>query len=166
MQDDIAQSVVKELRMALLGASSEASASTAAAADVHKAALGRSDNAEAFQFYLQGKFFGQRVTQADTDRAIALFKQALALDPNYALAWTGLSRVHMTQAGFGFAPIDEGFERAREAAQRALQLAPNLADAHLELSSVQQNHDWNWTAASASLKRARLRNWRRATRMC
>ncbi len=154
VQDDIAQSVVKELRMALLGAPSEASASTAAAADVHKAALGRSDNAEAFQLYLQGKFYGQRVTQADTDRAIALFKQALALDPRYALAWTGLARVHMTQAGFGFAPIDEGFELAREAAQRALQLAPDLADAHLELGSVQQNHDWNWAAAGASLRRA------------
>jgi TolB-like protein/Tfp pilus assembly protein PilF len=154
VQDDIAQSVVKELRMALLGAPSEASASTAAAADVHKAALGRSDNAEAFQLYLQGKFYGQRVTQADTDRAIALFKQALTLDPRYALAWTGLARVHMTQAGFGFAPIDEGFELAREAAQRALQLAPDLADAHLELGSVQQNHDWNWAAAGASLRRA------------
>jgi len=154
VQDDIAQSVVKELRMALLGAPSEASATTAAAADVHKAALGRSDNAEAFQLYLQGKFYGQRVTQADTDRAIALFKQALALDPSYALAWTGLSRVHITQAGFGFAPIDEGYERAREAAQRALQLAPDLADAHLELGSVQQNHDWDWKAAGASLRRA------------
>jgi len=154
VQDDIAQSVVKELRMALLGAPSEASANTAAAADVHKAALGRSDNAEAFQLYLKGKFYGERVTQADTDRAIALFEQALALDPGYALAWTGLARVHMTQAGFGFAPIDAGFERAREAAQRALQLAPDLADAHYMLGAVLQNHDWNWAAAGASLNRA------------
>jgi tetratricopeptide (TPR) repeat protein len=121
---------------------------------VHKAALGRSVNAEAFQLYLQGKFYSQRVTQADTDRAIALFRQALALDPGYALAWTGLARVNMTQAGFGFAPIEEGFERAREAAQRALQLAPNLADAHLELGAVQVAHDWDWPAAGASLKRA------------
>jgi TolB-like protein/Tfp pilus assembly protein PilF len=154
VQDDIAQSVVKELRMALLGAPSEASANTAAAADVHRAALGRSDNAEAFQLYLQGKFYGQRVSQADTDRAIALFRQALALDPSYALAWTGLSRVHLIQAGFGFAPIDVGYERAREAAQRALQLAPDLADAHVMLGAVLQNHDWNWAAAGASLKRA------------
>jgi TolB-like protein len=154
VQDDIAQSVVKELRMALLGAPSEASANTAAAADVHKAALGRSDNAEAFQLFLQGKFYSQRVTQADTDHAIALFEQALALDPDYALAWTGLARVHMIQAGFGFAPIDAGFERARETAQRALQLAPDLADAHYMLGAVLQNHDWNWAAAGASLNRA------------
>ena len=154
VQDDIAQSVVKELRMALLGAPSEASANTAAAADVHKAALGRSDNAEAFQLYLQGKFFGERTTQADTDRAIALFKQALALDPDYALAWTGLARVHQTQAGFGFAQIDHGFESAREAALHALQLAPDLADAHIELGLVQENCDWDWAAADASFQRA------------
>ena len=154
VQDDIAQSVVKELRMALLGAPAVASASTAAAADVHKAALGRSDNAEAFQLYLQGKFFGERTTQADTDRAIALFKQALSLDPDYALAWTGLARVHQTQAGFGFAPIDAGFESAREAARHALQLAPDLADAHIELGLVQESYGWDWTAADASFQRA------------
>jgi TolB-like protein/tetratricopeptide (TPR) repeat protein len=154
VQDDIAQSVVKELRMALLGDSGGTSASTAAAADVHKAAIGRSDNAEAFQLYLQGKFYGDRTTQADTDRAIALFRQALALDPDYAMAWTGLSRVHQIQAGFGFAPIDKGYELARETAQRALQLAPDLAEAHIEIGLVQMAHDWDWAAAGASLRRA------------
>ncbi len=154
VQDDIAQSVVKELRAALLGVPAETAASTAAAADVRKAATGRSDNPEAFQLYLQGKFFGERITQADTDKAIALYRQAIAVDPDYALAWTGLSRIHQLQAGFGFAPIDEGFERAREAAQQALRLAPDLAEAHLELGLVQQNHDWNWTAADASFRRA------------
>jgi len=119
VQDDIAQSVVKELRTALLGKPAEAAADAAAAADVRQAATGRSDNPEAFQLYLQGKFFGERVTQADTDKAIDLFKQALAIDPDFALAWTGLSYVYQLQAGYGFAPIDEGYERARDAAQRA-----------------------------------------------
>src|SRR5256885_13655290 len=79
VQDDIAQSVVKELRTALLGAPAETAADTAAAADVRRAATGRSDNPEAFQLYLQGKFFGERITQADTDKAIDLFKRALAI---------------------------------------------------------------------------------------
>src|SRR3989441_7921988 len=70
VQDDIAQSVVKELRTALLGEPAEAAADAAAAADVRRAATGCSDNPEAFQLYLQGKFFGERTTQADTDRAI------------------------------------------------------------------------------------------------
>jgi len=154
VQDDIAQSVVKELRTALLGKPAEAAADAAAAADVRQAATGRSDNPEAFQLYLQGKFFGERVTQADTDKAIDLFKQALAIDPDFALAWTGLSYVYQLQAGYGFAPIDEGYERARDAAQRALRLAPDLAEGHIALGAVLEGHDWNWAAAGASYRRA------------
>ncbi|NDP42462.1 MAG: TIR domain-containing protein [Aromatoleum sp.] len=154
VQDDIAQSVVKELRAALLGEPAETGASTAAAAEVRRAAVGRGDDPEAFQLYLQGKFFGERTTQADTDKAIGLFQRALAIDPDFALAWAGLSRVHQTQAGFGFAQIDKGFESAREAAQHALQLAPDLAEAHIELGLVLEGHDWNWTEADASFRRA------------
>jgi len=154
VQDDIAQSVVKELRAALLGAASGVATEKAAAADVRKASAGRSDNPEAFQLYLQGKFYGERVTQADTDKAIDLFRRALAIDPDFALAWAGLSRMHQVQAGYGFAPINEGFERGREAAQRALRLAPDLAEGHIELGSVEQNHGWNFTAAEASFRRA------------
>ena len=154
VQDDIAQSVVKELRAALLGAASEIASDKAAAADVRRASTGRSDNPEAFQLYLQGKFYGERLTQADSDRAIELFQQALKIDPDFALAWAGLSHVHQAQAGYGFAPINEGYERAREAAQRALRLAPDLAEGYINLGVVQQAHDWNWTAADASFRRA------------
>ena len=154
VQDDIAQSVVKELRAALLGEPIEAAANSAAAADVRRAATGRGDNPEAFQLYLQGKFYGERTTQADTDRAIGLFEQALAVDPGFALAWAEMSRVHQVQAGYGFAPINEGYERARTAAQRALRLAPDLAEAHIEIGHVLQAYDWNWNAADASFRRA------------
>jgi TolB-like protein/class 3 adenylate cyclase/Tfp pilus assembly protein PilF len=154
VQDDIAQSVVKELRAALLGEPAAIAADTAVAADVRQASTGRSDNPEAFQLYLQGKFFGERITQADTDKAIELFQRALAIDPNFALAWAGLSRVHQVQAGFGFAPIDEGYERARDAAQHALRLAPDLVEAHIELGLILEGHDWKWAAAGASFRRA------------
>ncbi|MEP7063351.1 MAG: adenylate/guanylate cyclase domain-containing protein [Betaproteobacteria bacterium] len=154
VQDDIAQSVVKELRSTLMGEASATTSGTSAAAEVLRAVTGRSDNPEAFQLYLQGKFFGERTTQADTDKAIDLFKRALTIDPNFALAWTGLSRVHQVQAGFGFAPIDEGFERAREAALHALRLAPDLAEGHIEIGLVSESHDWNWKEAEASFHRA------------
>jgi len=152
VQDDIAQSVVKELRTALMGAPPEAAASVAA--DVRQATTGRGENPAAFQLYLQGKFFGERTTQADTDKAIGLFKQALAIEPNFALAWAGLSRVYQTQAGFGFAPIREGYENAREAAQRALALAPDSAEGYIELGHIQEANDWDWPAAQASFQRA------------
>jgi TolB-like protein/Tfp pilus assembly protein PilF len=154
VQDDIAQSVVKELRAALLGEPAAIAADTAAAAAVRQASTGRSDKPEAFQLYLQGKFYGERVTQADTDKAIDLYKRALAIDPDFALAWTGLSYIYQLQAGYGFAPIDEGYERARDAAQRALRLAPDLAEGHIALGAVLEGHDWNWTAADASYRRA------------
>jgi TolB-like protein/class 3 adenylate cyclase/Tfp pilus assembly protein PilF len=154
VQDDIAQSVVKELRAALLGAASGANAAKAAAAEVREASTGRSENSEAFQLYLQGKFFGERTTQADTDKAIALFKEALALDPNFALAWCGLARAHQVQAGFGFSPIGEGMERAREAVQNALRIAPDLSEAHTEMGTIHDNYDWDWKAAGDSLRRA------------
>jgi len=153
VQDDIAQSVVKELRAALLGASGGATRRTAAA-DVRTASAGRSDNAEAFQLYLQARFFGERVTQADTDRSIELFTRALAIDPDFALAWAGLSQIHHLQAGFGFAPIGEGYVRAREAAERALRIAPNLPEGHIALGLVLEGHDWNFAAAEASFRRA------------
>jgi TolB-like protein len=154
VQDDIAQSVVKELRTALLGGQAETAAASSAAAEVRKASTGRSENPEAFQLYLQGKFYGERVSQADSDKAIDLFKRALAIDPDFALAWAGLSHVYQLQAGYGFSPIDEGYERARDAAQHALHLGPDLAEAHIALGSVLEVHDWNWPAAEASFRRA------------
>jgi tetratricopeptide (TPR) repeat protein len=156
VQDDIAQSVVKELRAALMGQPAETAADSAAAAEVRQAVTGRSDNPEAFQLYLQGKFYGERVTQADSDKAIDLYQRALAIDPSFALAWAGLAHIYHLQAGYGFAPIDEGFERARGAAQNALRLAPDLAEAHIALGAVLEGHDWNWTAAEASYRRAEL----------
>jgi TolB-like protein/class 3 adenylate cyclase/lipoprotein NlpI len=155
VQDDIAQAVVKELRTALLvEKAAEAEAPAAAASEVRAATTGRSDNPEAFQLYLQAKFHSERYTQADTDRAVELYQRAIAIDPGFALAWAGLSRVQQTQAGYGFAPIDEGHERGREAAQRALALAPELAEGHIALGLVQQLYDWNWPAADASFRRA------------
>jgi len=154
VQDDIAQSVVKELREALLGQSRESAAGNAAVA-VKQAAMGRGENPEAFRLYLQGKFFGERLNQADTDRSIELLGRAVALEPGFALAWAQLARVHGAQAGYGFAPINEGFERAREAAQMALRLAPDLPEAHVALGSVLENHDWDWVAAEACYRRAR-----------
>jgi len=154
VQDDIAQAVVKELRAALLGASATAAPAVEAAKDVRAATTGRSDNPEAFQLYLRAKFHSERFTQADTDRAIDLYEQAIAMDPGFALAWAGLSRVHQAQAGYGFAPIDEGYARAREAAQHALRVAPALADGHVELGRILQMHDWNWPAADAEYRRA------------
>ena len=148
VQDDIAQSVVKELRSALLGEGIGAAAEAKAKAEVKAAAAGRADNPEAYRLYLQGRYFIDRMTAADIARGVDYFRQALALDPEFALAWTGLSRAYYIQAGYGWAPVAEGFERARDAAKQALVLAPDLAEGHVCLGNVLEGYDWNWKAAN------------------
>ena len=154
VQDDIAQSVVKELRAALLGEGTGSTADAKVKAEVQAASAGRADNAEAYRLYLQGRHFNDRMTAADNARAVDYFRQALAIDPEFALAWTGLSNAYRTQAGYGWSPVKDGFERARDAANRALALAPDLAEAHVCLGFVLELFDWNWKAAHDEYQRA------------
>jgi len=154
VQDDIAQSVVKELRHALMGKAVDREADRTVEAEVNRAVTGRSHDPDAFQLYLQGRFFGERITQADTDKAIALLEQAVAIDPGFALAWAELSRAHRTQAGFGFSGIEEGYDRSRAAAERALALEPDLPEALVALGLVLNGHDWDFDKASELLQRA------------
>ena len=155
VQDDIAQSVVQELRQRLLGASADASANAAKViADVQAASKGRSDNPEAFRLYLQGQFFRSHLTRDSLANAIECYEHALALDPDYALAWAGLSRVASDQAGQNWVPRDDGYEKARNAALKAIAFEPTLAEGHTALGWVLWAHDWNWTEAQASFNRA------------
>ena len=94
VQDDIAQSVVVELRRALLEAKTPAAPEDSIANEVAQAAQGRGSDAVAYQLYLEGRSRANRVTNDDNARAIELFGQAVALQPDFALAWAGLSRAH------------------------------------------------------------------------
>src|SRR5262249_22977660 len=133
VQDDIAQAVVKELRVALLGGKSDA----AAKADVQSAAKGHSDDAEAYRLYLQARFLEERLAEEDLVRAIDYYRQALAIDSAYPLAWAGLARAYTLHTLHYVDHVDEGFGKARDAAERALQLDPELAEAHDALGRVQ-----------------------------
>jgi adenylate cyclase len=154
VQDDIAQAVVKELRTTLLGEAPDSDASGLAKAEVAIAARGHSSNPEAHRLYLQGKHFVDRITKEDTERGIRYLEEALALDPSYALAWADLSRAHNNSGGYGWVSVHSGAAKAREAALRALELAPDLAEAHVRLAIVQRMYDWDWRAAEASTRRA------------
>src|SRR6185503_17605789 len=129
VQDDIAQSVVKELRTTLLGEAADSDASGDAKADVAAAAVGRGENPEAHRLYLQGTYFLDRLTEGDTAKGIGYLKEAVALDPAHALAWVEIARGLSTQAAYGWLTVHEGYARAREAVQHALALAPNLPEA-------------------------------------
>jgi TolB-like protein/Tfp pilus assembly protein PilF len=154
VQDDIAQSVVKELRTTLLGEAPDSNASGEAKAEVAAAAVGRGENAEAHRLYLQGAYFLERFTQGDTASAIRYFEQALALDASHALAWAELARALSLQAAYGWVGVDDGYARARAAAQRSLALAPNLVETHLVLAQIQVYYDWDWKSGERSTLRA------------
>jgi TolB-like protein/two-component SAPR family response regulator len=154
VQDDIAQSVVKELRSALLGEKRDASASAAVKAEVQAAAKGHGKNAEAYRLYLQGRFLVARRTQAAIATGIEYFRQAVDLDAEYALAWAAQAYALAIEAATGFTRYVEGFGHAREAAERALALEPDLAEGHAALGFVRMAHDWDWSGADASMRRA------------
>ena len=99
VQDDIAQTVVKELRRALLNEAPEASETAQVKAEVAAAAKGRSENAAAYQLYLQGQYFREQLTQESAAKGVQCYQQAIQIDPAYALAWAGVSRAYGDQQG-------------------------------------------------------------------
>jgi serine/threonine protein kinase/tetratricopeptide (TPR) repeat protein len=154
VQDDIAQSVVKELRTTLLGEGPDSKASGQVAAEVAMAARGRGQNTEAHRLALQARHMIERLTREDVIRGIAYLRQALELDPDNALAWVDLARAHLNAAGHGWAPLEEEVAAARGAAQRALRIEPDLPDGHAMLGRIQIYFDWDWKGAKASYRRA------------
>jgi TolB-like protein/Tfp pilus assembly protein PilF len=138
VQDDIAAAVVAQLKIKLLGAAPKV----------------RETDPGAFALYLQARELGRQSTKDGFERSIALYQQALAIDPNYAAAWVGLGTDYLTQANKGLRPIDEGFRLAREAATKALTIDPSYALAYSTLSRIATDHDSDLEAAASYTERA------------
>jgi len=154
VQDDIAQSVVKELRATLLGGEADSEASGEAKADVARATKGRGVDPEARRIVLLARYLLDRMTREDTGKAIEYLREALAMDPSYALAWAELSHAYGMQADMAWAPVAEGYARARDAAERARSLEPELPEGHIEIAWIQAAHDWDFRGANGSFSRA------------
>ena len=111
---------------------------------------------EAYNAMLQGRFYFLRQTEADDRKAIEFYTQAIEVDPRYAVAWSGLSRA-WSFLGYQIlegSSIQEAFAKAREAADRALALSPDLAAAHLARGELLQAADFDWREAEAEFRRA------------
>lgn len=152
VQDDIAQSVVEELRNRFLGENRGETPESQIASEVEQAVRGRASDPEAQRLMLLGRYFLDRTTREDTSRAIEFFRQAVDLDPEYALCWAELARAYSIEAGRSWAPVAEAFERSREAAKRALALEPELPEAHAQLGRIQAAYDWDLRGAEASYR--------------
>ncbi|MEP6716338.1 MAG: protein kinase [Terriglobia bacterium] len=114
----------------------------------------KNGNPEAFDAYLQGRYFLPRRTEANLAKAVGYFEQATKLDPAYAKAWVGLAEARSGQAGAGYLPPDDAYGMARTAVNRALALDPDLGDAHAALAWILQFHDSDWAGAEQSYRRA------------
>ncbi|HEX5029983.1 MAG TPA: protein kinase, partial [Candidatus Eisenbacteria bacterium] len=154
VQDDIAQSVVKELRTTLLGEEADSDASGAVKVDVAQAAKGRGTDPEAHRLLLLARHLLNRFTREDVSKAVGYLKEALARDPEYALAWAELGRAQSMEADLHHVPPSEGYARAREATKRALALAPDLPEGLAVMAWIQLVCDLDYRGAAASYARA------------
>ena len=111
---------------------------------------------EALDAYLQGKYFWNRRTEEGLRRAIQYFRQAIAVDPEYAPAYSGLADAYALSGSIGtdLMPPREAMPLAKAAALKALELDPELADAHVSLGYVLFSYDWDLPAAEREFKRA------------
>ncbi len=110
-------------------------------------------NSEAYQLYLRGRYLFYQYTRANQEKALELFQQAVALEPNYALAHSRIALVY-TEFASQYLPPSEAFPKARAAALLALAQDDGLAEAHLALAQVKHFSDWDWAGAEQEYQRA------------
>jgi TolB-like protein/tetratricopeptide (TPR) repeat protein len=142
-QEEIAQAVVRSVAPQLAGTVGPLVQST-------------TRDPQAYRLYMRGRAHWYRRGIADLSAALAYFNQALDLDPNYALAYSATADVYnlLGAYDYGLAPPAQMYPAAREAAERALRIDPELAEAHAALANVLFNYDWDADAAEQRYRRA------------
>ena len=142
VQDPISQQVAQRLVAQLTGE------------EQRQLAKRYTDNTEAYQLYLKGRFFWNKFNEDGLKKSIDYFKQAIAIDPNYALAYAGLSVSYNVQGAVGVVPPAQTWTDARWTAEKAVSLDDSLAEGHSALGAVKLLYEWDWPAADRELKRA------------
>jgi serine/threonine-protein kinase len=141
VQNEIAREVSQRLRSQL------------SVEDQQKLTKGSTDNPEAYQLYLKGKYYTNKLSKDGFGKGIGYFSQAIALDSNYGLAYSGLAYNYINQDDW-FMPPNEAGPKARDAARKALAIDESDAGAHLSLAIETHWYEWNWAAAESEFKRA------------
>lgn len=111
------------------------------------------NNPEAHEAYLRGRYNWEKRTKEGLEKAAEYFKQAIELDPAYALAYTGLADSYIVMPWFAYVQPREVYPKARAAALKALEIDDALAEAHASLGYI-YGLDWNWSGADSEFKRA------------
>ncbi len=142
IQTDIAEEVADSLKLKLLKENRR---------QIEKKAP---DDAAAYVLYLRGRYYWNKRSKTDLDRAISQFNEAIKKDPDYALAYTGLADCYTLIGRHRYQDPDEVFPKAREYAEKALQLNESLAEAHTSLAAILFNYNWDWNGAEDQFRRA------------
>jgi serine/threonine-protein kinase len=112
------------------------------------------NSAEAYAFYLRGRYHFFKITEPEIRTGIAFYEQAIQVDPNYALAYAGMADAYRTLAIAGFARSKDVCPQAMALAQRALAIDESLAEGHIVLGWIGFLYDWDWPSAEKELERA------------
>ena len=142
VESDIAKTIADTLQAKLTGSEKKAIAARP------------TENQEAYQLYLKGRFFWNKRTATDLRKSIDYFQQAIAKDPNYALAYAGSAQAWLLLPGYSGGTPNECFPQAESAAKKALSLDESSADAHAALAMVKQLFDFDSPGAIAEFQRA------------
>lgn len=111
------------------------------------------DNTQAYQLYLKGRYYSSNWTLDGFHKSVGYFNEAIALDPNYALAYAGLADAYYRNSTVHL-PLREAVPKARSAAMQALRLDDALPEAHTSLAAIKFRYDWDWIGAESEFKRA------------
>lgn len=141
VQEEIAHSVAESLKVSLLANKPETPSAKTVSVDAYNA-------------FLQGRYFAERRQESDLRRAIDFYNKSLKMNPDYAPAWAFLAEAHMHMADEGYVSVEEGYGKARLATEKALALDANLPKAHQCMGWIKMAHDWDWIAANSSFQRA------------
>jgi len=143
VQAEITKDITENLKMNLTGAQET------------RMAQHSTQNSEAYQLYLQGRFYWNRRTAGGVNKAIDFFQQAIGKDPNFALAYSGLADSYFSLArNTAVLSPKEAGAKARQAAEKAIELDPSLVEAHTSLANTLLVFDWDFAGAEREFQRA------------
>ncbi|MGD0754742.1 MAG: hypothetical protein ABR927_06735 [Bacteroidales bacterium] len=142
IQSEVAQTVARELK------------ATLTSKEKGQIEKNQTNNVEAYNLYLQGRFFWNQRTEEGVKKSIEYFEKAIAKDPDYALAYTGLADTYLILTFYRWLPNPEGYVKAKKYALRALEIDKNLAEAHAALGWLLCYSEWKWEEARKELKLA------------
>jgi TolB-like protein/class 3 adenylate cyclase/Flp pilus assembly protein TadD len=142
LQEEISREISAKLRLKVTGEEQE------------KLTRRYTDNVDAYQLYLKGRYFWSKRTREGLKKGSEYFKQAIDLDPSYALAYAGLADAYAFLGLHRVIPPKDILPKAKAAAIKALEIDDTLAEAHTALAYVKTIYDWEWTGAEEDFKRA------------